>query len=52
MRIIIIEQMRGCHVLLGLGYLNIIMWAKTTYYDPTFTVPKQIEAAKELAGIN
>ena len=41
-------NLRGCNFFIGAGILNIIMYAKTTYYDPKYTVPKQAAAKIEL----
>mmetsp|Transcript_49365 Transcript_49365/g.56864 ORF Transcript_49365/g.56864 Transcript_49365/m.56864 type:complete len:180 (-) Transcript_49365:206-745(-) len=40
--------LRGSNWFIGLGLINVGVWAKSTYYDPTFTEPKKRLAAKDL----
>lgn len=40
--------LRGNLVFIGIGAINVLIWAKSTYYDPKYVVPKQQAAAKEL----
>jgi len=43
--------LRGSNAIIGVGLISIALWAKTTYYDPKFTVPKAAKSKKELEGI-
>jgi len=36
--------MRGFNFFFGAGAISIILHLKGTYYDPTFTAPKKLEA--------
>jgi hypothetical protein len=42
--------MRGTNFFIGIGVINIIIWLKSTYYDPTFGEEKKKKSQKELEG--
>jgi hypothetical protein len=35
----------------GVGFINVVIWAKSTYYDPKFVAPAKEKSQKELEGI-
>eukprot|EP01017_Pseudomicrothorax_dubius_P008620 TRINITY_DN12853_c0_g1_i3.p1 TRINITY_DN12853_c0_g1~~TRINITY_DN12853_c0_g1_i3.p1 ORF type:complete len:179 (-),score=58.72 TRINITY_DN12853_c0_g1_i3:119-655(-) len=40
--------MRGFNFFLGIGVLNVLIWANKVYFEPKFGVPKKEAAKKEL----